>query len=111
MQEAYLQGLADDASQVLPSSVPDSGTAGRIALATTPLALGGGAGYADGNVSTGLAVTAALALPFTRTGRSVVQGILTGSRYPSVVKAGEAIGRRARIGGAGGALVALEGQR
>lgn len=111
---ARLQGLSDDASQVLPSSVPDSGTAGRIALAATPLVAlgaGGGAGYADGSIGTGVATTAALALPFTRTGRSVIQGALTGNRFPSVVKAGEAIGRRARIGGAAGSVVALEGQR
>jgi hypothetical protein len=108
---ARMQGLSDDASQVLPSSVPDSGTAGRIALAAAPVALGGGAGYADGSAGTGLAVTAALALPFTRTGRSVMQAALTGNRPDSVVKAGQAIGRRARVGGAFGSVVALEGQR
>lgn len=112
--EARLQGLSDDASQVLPSSVPDSGTAGRVALAATPLVAlgaGGGAGYADGSLATGAITTAALALPFTRAGRGIAQVALTGNRPQSVVRAGDAIGRRARIGGAGGTLVALEGQR
>jgi hypothetical protein len=69
--------------QVLPSSVPDSGTAGRMALMALPGALGGtgaGAGYAAGDTkkgaATGLSLAALLAMGGTRTGQRFLTSAL-----------------------------------
>lgn len=44
--KAYMQDLSDAANQVLPSSVPDSGTAGRLALTALGVGGAGMAGHA-----------------------------------------------------------------
>jgi len=67
--EALMQGLANDAQSVLPSSVPDSGTAGRL------MALLGGAGYVE---PTSAILGGAAMLPYTNTGGKAAEWLLTG---------------------------------
>lgn len=87
--------------QVLPSQVPDSGTAGRIAL---PLLLGGAAGggsYAmqDGEASeragsalgTSAVIAALAAAPYSRPARDAVQRALLAERPETVRRIGETI--------------------
>lgn len=71
--EALMQQLADDAQAILPSDVPDSGTAGRLA------ALLGGAGYIEPNaaIAGGLAM-----LPYTQAGGKAAEWMLTGRQGP-----------------------------
>jgi hypothetical protein len=66
---ALNQGFADAASDVLPSSVPDSGTAGR---ATLGLLAAGGAGSLAGVSPGGIAAAAAASLPYTRAGQKAL---------------------------------------
>lgn len=66
---ALMQGLAEDAQSVLPSSVPDSGTAGRLA------ALLGGAGYIE---PTAAIAGGAAMLPYTQVGGKAAEWLLTG---------------------------------
>lgn len=99
---------------VLPNSVPDSGTAGRVltqqALGAAGLGvLGGTGGYAAGGEDTaqalglgGLATGGALALGGSRLAqRAIVASLM--DRYPSMIRAGNGIANRARIGGLFGA--------
>lgn len=114
---------------ILPSKIPDSGTAGRIAL---PLALsgvggavGGVRGYAgsDGGntagdtasgvgsgVLTGATLAALLAAPGTRTGQQVIQNVLTAPRPAPVVNIGQIVRDRARLAGLVGGPLALQYQ-
>jgi hypothetical protein len=106
--KARLQDLSDQAKTVLPSSVPDSGTAGRLALyAAGGGVLGAGGGYASGqdgttNVLAGLA----LAAPFTPIGRRAVQAALI-DRPDVLLRAGEAVRQRDALGGLIGSGLAL----
>lgn len=98
--------LQEAGQQVLPSSVPDSGTAGRAAAMMLPAALGGGAIGADQlgaspSVTVPLAVLAALS---SKSGAKVAQKALTG-RGPAAVKLGNAIIRNRRKGGIFGAAL------
>jgi len=99
---------------VLPNSVPDSGTAGRLltqqALAAGGLGvLGGGAGYAGGGEdgaqavgAGGLALGAILAAGGSRAGqRAITRALL--DRPDALVQLGNQVQRRARIGGLFGA--------
>lgn len=74
-----LRPIAEDAQRVLPSSVPNSGTADRLQLAGLGLAglgaAGGGEAYATGDMSTTGKVAAALAILTaggTRTGQKAL---------------------------------------
>lgn len=109
--KAPLQALQEAAQRVLPSVVPDSGTTGR-ALVGGGLGvigaggLGGGAGYAAGDAQTGagagLLGAAALALG----GSKAVQRALTAAlldRPDVLIRLGEGVQRKARIGGLFGA--------
>lgn len=99
---------------VLPNSVPDSGTAGRLltqqALAAGGLGvLGGGAGYAGGGEdgaqavgAGGLALGALLAAGGSRTGQRVLTRALL-DRPDVAVQLGRGIQNRARLGGLFGA--------
>lgn len=91
--------LARAGQEVLPSQVPDSGTAGRIVL---PLLAGGALGggtYAtqDGSASdaapsslaTGAIAAALLAAPYSRGATSALQAGLIGERPAAVARAGE----------------------
>lgn len=99
---------------VLPNSVPDSGTAGRLltqqALAAGGLGvLGGGAGYAGGGEdgaqavgAGGLALGALLAAGGSRGGQRALVSALA-DRPDALIQLGDQIQRRARIGGLFGA--------
>lgn len=70
---ALSQDISDAATSVLPSSVPDSGTAGRLLMAS---ALAGG--HAS-PISLPLAMPlAAASAAYTRPGQALVRGLLTG---------------------------------
>lgn len=96
--------LATAGQAVLPSKVPDSGTAGRLA---TGMLLGGaaGGGYAvggEGGAATGLGATLALALGGTRGAQNVATRMLL-DRPAVAITVGEELRRRAALGGMGGA--------
>lgn len=68
--EGLMQGLAEDAQSVLPSAIPDSGTAGRL----LPLILGG-----TGYISPPAAIAGGAAmLPYTSAGGRAAEWLLTG---------------------------------
>ena len=78
-----LKGLAQDGQRVLPSTVPNSGTADRLAQMALPgagaAALGGGVGFYSGGVEgaqtgtgTALALGALLALGGTKAGQKTL---------------------------------------
>jgi hypothetical protein len=105
---------------VLPNSVPDSGTAGRVltqqALGAAGLGvLGGTGGYAAGGEDGaqalglgGLAVGGTLALGGSRAAqRAIVASLM--DRSPALVRAGNGIANRARIGGLFGAPMLASG--
>lgn len=92
--------------EVLPSTVPDSGTAGRLGTLVLPTVLGGSAigveYFGDNPVATGtLATLAALS---TRRGGDIVQRALV-SRPNAVRAAGRAIQAQRRRGGMFGAAL------
>jgi hypothetical protein len=84
--------------EVLPSTVPNSGTADRIAALLLPTALGGGAyGMSDVSPETA-AILAALAAGSTKTGSKVIQNAMV--RRPDWARdAGQAVLDRSRIAG------------
>lgn len=100
--------LATDAQAVLPSKVPNSGTADRMMVAGL-LSAGGvggaGAGYAAGDAQDGAKLgfggAALLAALGTRTGQHLLTGALL-NRPDAAVRVGNQIDRNARIGGWGG---------
>lgn len=109
--ERSLYDLADNAQGVLPSRVPDSGTAGRIA---TAVALGGVGGAGAGSLggtegavtggTAGLGATLLLALGGSKAGQNALTGALL--NRPAIARAvGEAISRRSQLGGGFGAGV------
>jgi hypothetical protein len=93
---------------VLPSKVPDSGTAGRGALLSLLAAptVGAGAGYAAGDTKTGGEVGIGTLLALAAGGSKPAQKLLTSivlNRSKGMVSAGQAIGRAAPMGGMFGA--------
>lgn len=115
---APMQQLATDASTVLPSTVPDSGTAGRGALGllasnlAAPAAgasVGGAGGYlngGEGGAMTGALLGGAL---FSRTGSKVLQYGLAGSRGKLSNTLGDWLRANSRLGGAVAAPALLPG--
>lgn len=105
---APMQQLATDASTVLPSNVPDSGTAGRL-IGMSALGLtGAGAGYSAGGVegaALGAGLTGGLYAPGVR---RVVQSALAGSRGKTLNTLGDLLRANASLGGATGAPLLLE---
>lgn len=106
-QPFYALGL--HGQRVLPNSIPDSGTAGRLATLALPGILGGagaGVGYAGGDAqsgtTTGLTAGALLALGGTRGGQRALTALLA-DRPDALVRIGDQINRRARVGGIFGA--------
>lgn len=102
--------LADAGQSVLPSSIPDSGTARRVAQMALPTALGGGGaligatqGGQDGAQSgalTGLALAAALGLGGTKAGqRALNKAIFV--RPDAIQKAGRKITQNRGLFGSG----------
>lgn len=113
---APMQQLATDASTVLPSTVPDSGTAGRAALgllagklagAGSGAALGGGVGYENGGVTGALTGAALGAAAFSRTGLRATQKVLAGSRGRTFNTLGDILRANASLGGAAGVPLLL----
>lgn len=80
---ALMQDLSDSASQVLPSTVPDSGTTGRAILA----ALVSGGAHFNPYGAAGLAATGAL---YTQPGQAAARMLLSGARpaWAPAVRAG-----------------------
>jgi len=91
--------LQRSAQDILPSSVPNSGTADRaIAAALLPSALGGAgaaAGFIDPSTAAGIA---ALGIPYSRGGANIIQRLAT-SRPDAAINLGEAMIKRRRAGG------------
>lgn len=103
--------------EVLPSQVPDSGTAGRLALASLilPSALGGaGAGVgalggdASGGAGLGLGLGGLLAVGGTKAGQKILTGAIA-DRPDALVRIADHLKRRARIGGIFGAPLLAQG--
>ena len=70
--DALMQDLSDAGKAVLPSSVPDSGTATRLITNV----LGGGGLHMLGLTPEALALSAAAALPYTGAGSKITLGML-----------------------------------
>ncbi len=97
------------AQQVLPSKVPDSGTAGRAVIPALAFAAGGGGGYAAGEGDTtqragsGLtsATVAALlaAAPYSPAARNALQRVLVSERPAAFRKAGDIMVNQDTIAG------------
>lgn len=85
--------------EVLPSTVPNSGTVDRAAAAALIPMAAGGVGYETGLLDPQTAgLMAALGLPYTRAGQRTLQFLIT-SRPEVVRQAGEAMIRNQRVGG------------
>lgn len=104
--------LTRAAQAVLPSTVPDSGTAGRLAIPAALGVLGGGGagiGYAGGDAQTGgeagLGAGALLALGGTRSGQRALTHLLL-TRPDLARRIGTQVYNGSRIGGMFGAGIA-----
>ena len=92
--EALMQQLAEDAQSVLPSAIPDSGTAGRAALG---LGLGGAGYFSPGAALAG----GAAVLPYTKAGGKAAEWLLTGRQgqtFAGLADLFRALGPQAAIG-------------
>jgi hypothetical protein len=108
-----MQQLATDASTVLPSTVPDSGTAGRVALgallAGSPgAALGGAEGYRQQGLEGALVGAALGSAAFSRPGLQVTQRVLAGSRGRTLNTLGDWLRANSALGGAIGTPLLLD---
>jgi hypothetical protein len=90
--KALMQDLSDAGVQVLPSKIPDSGTAGRSALVTALLGAGGAGSYQafPTVTSLGAGIAGAAALPYMPGVRNLVTTAV-GKRPESAKKLAEAI--------------------
>jgi len=80
---ALMQDVAQAGKSVLPSSVPNSGTADRAALMETLLALGGGgAAHLGAPVGAAVIPIGAAGL-YTRPGQAAFRGLATGDTSPA----------------------------
>lgn len=108
--ETPLSEMADMGQQVLPSRIPDSGTAGRAAQLLVPGAIGGaaGGGYAAGDIggagAGGLGLTLALLAGGSRTGQRALTAALL-DRPEALTRAGKLLADLAKFGGGVGAGV------
>lgn len=105
--------LSRAAMQVLPNRVPDSGTAGRFATLALPTALAGGgagagalAGDTGEGAKVGLAAGLLAAAGGSRTGQRVLTSLVA-DRPDALIRIGDQIYNRARIGGMFGAGLGL----
>jgi hypothetical protein len=103
--------ISRPAQKVLPSKVPDSGSAGRLALLAAPGALAGsgaGVGYALGDSRTGaeggIGLATLLSLLYTKRGQQflVSSAVKRGAKSKAV---GSALQKLGPIGGAAGAAL------
>jgi hypothetical protein len=108
--------ISRPAQRVLPSKVPDSGTAGRLALLAVPGAIAGsgaGVGYALGDsqhgAEGGLGLAGVLSLLYTKRGQSILvnSAIKRGAGSKAV---GSALQKLGPVGGAAGAALTTGGQ-
>lgn len=97
--DALMQRFAQDAQSVLPSSVPDSGTAGRLMMG-----LGVG-GYF--NPATAAAGGAAM-LPYTKGGQKAFEWLLTGRQGPVAKSIADYIRLTAPVASGGAASLAIQ---
>lgn len=86
--DALLQDLADAGKSVLPSSVGDSGTAGRAGIMAL---LTGGAAYAD-PMTTGLAA-GGIGAAYSKAGLKTIQSLLSAQRSPGTRTVAGILGR------------------
>lgn len=101
--------LTRDAQDVLPSRVPNSGTADRMQAALAILAptVGAGVGAQQGWIDPETAAAvAALTGAYTRTGQKAAQALLT-RRPDAFRRAGEAVSNRSQYGGLLGSSLGL----
>jgi len=97
--------LTRSGQDILPSKIPDSGTAGRLALPAILGGAGAGAGYLGGDTQTGALTGLALALPATRIGqRALETGLL--DRPDPMIRIGDQLINRRQLAGMFGAGVA-----
>lgn len=95
--EMPFQQLQQAGQEVLPSSVPDSGTAGRLALPALVGALAGGGNYAangeeaGSSLGTGVAAALLAAAPYSAPARNLLQRALIGNRPQVVQRAGQSL--------------------
>ena len=97
--DALMQRFAQDAQSVLPSSVPDSGTAGRLMMGL------GGLGYV--NPASAVAGGAAM-LPYTQPGQKAFEWLLTGRQGPVAKNLADYIRLAAPVASSGGASLAVQ---
>ena len=97
--DALMQRFAQDAQSVLPSSVPDPGTAGRLMLG-----LGAG-GYV--NAPAAMAGGAAM-LPYTKPGQKAFEWLLTGRQGPTAQSLADLIRLAAPVASSGAASLAVQ---
>ncbi len=71
--QAFMQDLSDPAKSVMPSTIPDSGTAGRGFLGLGTAALAGGH-FVNPAIP---AVAGVAALPYTSAGQKIMQALIT----------------------------------
>lgn len=83
--KALMQDLSDPAKEVLPSSVPDSGTAGRLMLGS---ALTGG--HLLPLIGPSLVPASLLSAGYTRPGTAILRSLLTGARPQPLQAVGNA---------------------
>lgn len=97
---------------VLPNRVPDSGTAGRLLVPGALVAGGAGVGAATGDAqsgaTTGIGLATLLAMLYSKRGSAAMAGAFT-KRGPKAKAIGQAVKKRSRIAGAGGATLAVQG--
>jgi hypothetical protein len=109
---ALMQDLSDAGAKVLPSTIPDTGTAGRQIINTTLAALLGGGGYQTAQthpVATGTAALlgAAASAPYLPYSRNLVT-MLGGKRPESIQKLADLIRESSPYLAAPGAQKAVE---
>jgi hypothetical protein len=110
--KALMQDLTDAGAKVLPSTIPDTGTAGRQAVNTVLAALLGGGGYQTAQTHPMAAGTAALlgaaaSAPYLPYGRNLVT-MLGGKRPESIQKLADLIRESSPYLAAPGAQKAVE---
>lgn len=88
---ALMQGFAEDAQSVLPSSIPDSGTAGRGMMG---MAIGGVGGI-PAMIGSGVA-----SLPYTQAGGKAAEWLLTGRQGPVAQRIAETLRKLVPLGSA-----------
>jgi hypothetical protein len=85
------QQLTDAAADVLPNTIPDSGTAGRLGAG---MAIGYGAGALNPATLAGLAAAAA---PYSRPGQKLANSLFVGQRGKAMRLIAEAAERARRV--------------